>query len=136
MSLLQPVTRWLMQEGRKLSRTALPQLHDRLDAHVRSWFGDADLWLTPTVAERPPPIGAYAGLPPQETFARAAHLGAFTAPYNVTGQPAASIPFGLSSRGEPIGIQLAGRRGHDGTVLALAYQLEQARPWPHVWDRG
>jgi Asp-tRNA(Asn)/Glu-tRNA(Gln) amidotransferase A subunit family amidase len=92
-------------------------------------FGDADLWLTPTVCVEPPKVHAWRDLSPPEVFAKAATLGVFTGPFNVSGQPAASIPAGLSSEGHPIGVQLAGRKLADGEVLAVARQLEEAMPW-------
>jgi len=59
-------------------------------------------------------------------FRAAAPIGAFTAPYNVSGQPAASVPAGRSSAGLPIGVQIVGPMQGDRTVLALATALEQA----------
>jgi amidase len=57
--------------------------------------------------------------------------------YNTTGQPAISLPLYQSSEGLPIGLMLAGRPGGEGPLLALAAQLEQARPWadrhPDIW---
>jgi amidase len=64
-------------------------------------------------------------------FEGSARLAAFTAPFNVTGQPALTLPVALSSQGLPIGVQIAGRRGADGVVLALARRLEQELPWVH-----
>jgi amidase len=49
--------------------------------------------------------------------------------WNVTGQPACSVPAGFDDDGLPVGVQLVARRGGDATLLALAAQLERARPW-------
>ena len=73
----------------------------------------------------------------QEIFDRAARVAAFTAPFNVTGQPAISLPAGLSPDGLPIGAQLVGRLHGDETLLRLARALElelpplplPAQPW-------
>jgi aspartyl-tRNA(Asn)/glutamyl-tRNA(Gln) amidotransferase subunit A len=54
----------------------------------------------------------------------------FTYPFNLTQQPAASVPVGLSSRGLPIGLQIVGPRGADALVLRAARALEQALPFP------
>jgi Asp-tRNA(Asn)/Glu-tRNA(Gln) amidotransferase A subunit family amidase len=62
-------------------------------------------------------------------FAEASKLGVFTAPFNISGQPAASVPAGRSAKGHPIGVQIAGRPLADGLVLALARQVEAAMPW-------
>lgn len=128
-SSLGPVARWLVEAGRTLEVGAVVERHTMLQRRLDSWFGDLDLCVTPTVAEPPPRIGAWASLPPEEAFARAARVGAFTAPFNITGQPAASIPAGLTADGLPIGVQIAGRRGEDGRVLAVCRQLEEAMPW-------
>ena len=72
-------------------------------------------------------MGAFAGLPPAQGFGEAAKLGAFTAPFNVTGLPAVSVPLGVSISGLPIGVQVAGRPFADGLVLAVARLLEVER---------
>jgi amidase len=53
----------------------------------------------------------------------------FTAPFNASGNPAISVPLHWSAQGLPIGIQLAARYGEEATLLRVAAQLEQARPW-------
>jgi amidase len=55
---------------------------------------------------------------------------AWTALWNVTGNPAASVPAGLAPDGLPLAVQLVGRMGDEPTLLALAAQLERERPWP------
>jgi amidase len=59
---------------------------------------------------------------------------AWTALWNVTGNPAASVPTGLAADGLPVGVQLVGRIGEETTLLALAAQLERTRPWPLLTD--
>lgn len=120
---LQPLTRWLRTEGRRLRHPDVAAAHQALSARVLSWFGDADVALTPAVPVLPPRIGAFAGLPPQEHFAQAAVLGAFTALCNLSGQPAISVPAGQAG-GLPVGAQLIGRLGEDAALLSLARQLE------------
>ncbi|MBI4955562.1 MAG: amidase [Myxococcales bacterium] len=127
--LLGPVPRWLSSARPSLERAAVEARHDELDRRLRTWFGDADLWLSPTVGVTPPLIGSLERPEPADTFAAAAALGAFTALFNVTGQPAATVPAGLTAAGHPIGVQLAGRRDADGEVLAVARQLEAVMPW-------
>ena len=126
---LQPVTRWLAEPGRRLPRAKRDAIHDLLSSRIQALFGDADLWLTPSVAVPPPRVGAWTHLPPAAAFSEAAVLGAFTAFFNITGQPAVSLPAGLTGAGLPIGVQLAGRRFEDALVLAVARELEQALPW-------
>ena len=126
---LQPVTGWLRAAGRKLKVEDVLARQEALAARVVAWWGEADLWVTPTVAVPPPKIGAWKGMGPAETFDEAAQLGAFTALFNVTGQPAASVPVGVAEGGWPIGVQVAGRPLADGVVLAVSRMLEEAMPW-------
>jgi amidase len=121
--LLQPVTRWLYDAGKQLAPGAMERAHDVLIARIAAWFGDADVMLTPTVAVAPPSIGAWKARDPRGAFEGATGLGAFTAPFNISGQPAISIPAGRGSWGTPIGVQLGGRAFEEGTLLALANQL-------------
>lgn len=125
----QPITRWLAEPGRKLLAADMLALNRRLAARYRGELGDADAWITPTVAVPAPEIGAYAGRPPGEAFADAARLGAFTAGFNLTGLPAASMPLGLTREGLPMGLQIAGRAFAEDDVLALSRQMEEAAPW-------
>ena len=73
-----------------------------------------------------------------EDFERQKRYAAFTALFNVTGQPAVSVPLHWTAGGLPIGTMLVGRPAEETTLLALSAQLEQARPWaaanPTRWD--
>ena len=126
---VEPVTRWLAEAGRRMKRTDRDALHDAITKQVLEVFGDVDLWLTPTVIVPPPRVGAWKNLGPEAAFTEAAVLGAFTAFFNVSGQPAVSLPAGLTSNGLPIGVQLAGRCFEEAKVLAVARELEQRLPW-------
>ncbi|MBI2566075.1 MAG: amidase [Candidatus Schekmanbacteria bacterium] len=128
-ALLQPPTRWLREHGRTYSRAEAKRYGAELQRKVLAWFGAADVWLTPTVAVAPPRIGAWRGLSGEEAFMSIVPLGAFTAIFNVSGQPAASIPAGVGERNLPFGVQIVGRPGADALVLALSRTLEQAMPW-------
>jgi|CZKG01.1.fsa_nt_gi amidase len=128
-SRLQPITGWLVEPGRKLHARDMDALHARLEARFQPLLAQAELWVTPTVAQPPPLIGSVRDLPPAEAFADAAQLGAFTALANITGQPAISLPLGLTTDGLPIGVQLAGALFTEGELLAVARQLEDAMPW-------
>jgi amidase/aspartyl-tRNA(Asn)/glutamyl-tRNA(Gln) amidotransferase subunit A len=59
-----------------------------------------------------------------------------TYPFNFTGHPVASIPAGLSRDGLPVGLQVAGRRFADQTVIAASAAFEQARPWSATYERA
>ena len=121
--MMEPSTRWLRERGRGVTHGDVLAIGDRLAREVLAWCGDADIVVTPTVAQPPPRVGAYDGLDGERVFRTAADLAAFTAAFNVSGQPAISIPWGRTSSGLPIGVQLVGRRGADRLLLALAAQL-------------
>ena len=97
--------------------------------HPRAFFETYDLLLTPTVACPPFPVGLDN---PTEIAGKAVDPYAwipFTYPLNLTGQPAASVPCGLTKDGLPIGLQIVGRRFDDAGVLCAAAAFERARPW-------
>jgi amidase len=126
--LLQPTTRWLRGAGRKVTARQAGAVGVALARRVTEWFGDVDLVLTPTVAQPPPVVGSLAAIADdgEAVFRALAPIGAFTAPFNVSGQPAISLPAGKTRAGLPIGIQLVGRRGADRALLAAATALEAA----------
>jgi amidase len=90
-----------------------------------------DVLLTPALAERPVEIGLINGVTddPQGTFRRSGQFTPYTAIANTTGQPAISLPLRHGDDGLPAAIQLIGRPAGEGQLLALAAQLEAARPW-------
>jgi amidase len=94
-----------------------------------SFWDGVDVVVTPTLAKLPVPIGwVFASDDPWDHYRRAAEFTPFTAVANLTGQPAASVPFAIAE-GLPVGIQLLGRAGDEATLLRLAAQIEEARPW-------
>lgn len=117
---LQPVTKWLRIAGKPRSEKEIKDLTDSLGEKVLEWVGDTDFILTPTVPVFPPKIGEWRDLPPDIAFSKASHLGVFTAPFNVSGQPAASLPIGQNEEDLPFALQIAGRRAADSDVLSFA----------------
>ncbi len=120
---LEPTTLWLHGRGRALTRSASVAAGAALTRKILAWFGDAEIVVTPTVGVLPPRIGSFAQLDGEATFRAAAPLAAFTAPFNVSGQPAISIPAGRSRSGLPIGVQLVGPMGSERLLLAIASSL-------------
>jgi amidase len=92
-----------------------------------------DLLVTPTIARLPAPLGELnqnrEGMTAMEWTRQIFSYVPFTPLFNVTGQPAISLPLPWSAGGLPVGVQLAGHFGDEATLLRLAAQLEQARPW-------
>jgi len=92
-------------------------------------FIEHDVILTPVTPAPAPRIGACEGRGWLTTLAIAASTVPYLAPWNVTGQPAASVPAGFGSGGLPRAVQLVGRANDESTLIALASQIEAARPW-------
>lgn len=95
-------------------------------------FDQVDVLLTPTTAHRPPRVGVLDHRGPVGSALRAMPAIAYAALWNVAGNPAASVPAGLARDGLPLAVQLVGRPDDEPTVLSLAAQLEQLRPWRHA----
>ncbi|WP_414635809.1 amidase [Amycolatopsis sp.] len=87
-----------------------------------------DVLLTPTVAI--PPFEAGHEVPPGSGLSSWPEWTPFTYPFNMTQQPAISVPAGTTSSGLPVGLQIVGPRHSDDLVLAVAKLLEEVRPWP------
>jgi amidase len=92
-------------------------------------LADHDALLTPVTPAPPPRIGACEGRGWLWTSVFASATVPYAACWNTTGQPACSVPAGISSEGLPRAVQLVGRPDGEGTLLALAAQIEAARPW-------
>jgi amidase len=90
-----------------------------------------DALLTPALAERPLPLGALdTDAPsPMDTFTRSALFTPYTPIFNASGQPGIALPLFEGVDGLPLAVQLVGRPAAEGALLALAAQLEEARPW-------
>ena len=138
---LRPLTRWLRQRGRALDPEELQRALDLMEHHARLALAQTahlDAVLTPTLADLPARIGAIRDDDdPAGDFEAQKRFTPFTSPYNMTGQPAVSLPLHWTSEGLPVGIQLVARPMHESTLVSLAAQLESARPWAHrhpeVW---
>ena len=116
----------------------LPLAIARLNLSRRNsekFFADHDVVLTPTLSLVTPELG---WLNPSQSFEvvmeRLLEWVAFTPLQNATGDPAISLPMGTSSKGLPVGVQLAAAQGHDRRLLELAYELEEAQPFARIQD--
>jgi amidase len=139
---LLPLTRWLREQGRATTSerlvNALADLQTRVRRHARSV--SYDILLSPTLARAQAPVGFFrAAGSPERDFEEQARFSPYCAAYNLTGQPAVSLPLAMTDRDEPVGVMLAARPGADALLLAVAARLEQAAPWadrhPPLWSR-
>ena len=124
--------RAIIEEALALSPTAYVEAWFERNAwaeHTRRFFERYDLLLTQTVATAAFEHGIlYPDMIDGKPVSREAS-SAFTFPFNMTGEPAASIPCGFTRDGLPIGLQIVGRRFEDATVLRACAAFESARPW-------
>jgi amidase len=132
--LVEPLS-WTIWNGIR-ERSALDYLLARtqltgISRGIISLWESYDVIVTPGLAERPVQIGEIDACSddPWEDFRRSGRFTPYTAIFNVTGQPAISVPLFHGDDGLPTSIQLAGRPADEGTLLSLASQLEAARPW-------
>jgi amidase len=132
---LEPINRALAEDAVATPSPELTASVYRLQAATRrivAFWDDVDVLLTPTLALPPVPIGwTYDETDgdPRAAFARQLLFTPFTPVFNVTGQPAVSLPLHRTDQGLPIGVQLVGRPFAEATLVRLAAQLEQAQPW-------
>jgi amidase len=129
---LEPFTRVMYDVGKGLSGVEVVRALEavELTGHaVGPFFEHYDLLLTATIAEPTPMLGVLDTTRPEVMYARAGDFSAMTSIYNVTGQPAISLPTGRDASGVPIGTQLAARFGDEALLLRVAAQIEAAEPW-------
>jgi amidase len=96
---------------------------------LNSVLEDHDVLITPATAAPPPHVGQFEGRGAVWTLNAIAGLVPFNGVWNVTGQPAASVPAGFGSDGLPRAVQIVSRPNDEATLLSLAGQIEAERPW-------
>jgi amidase len=132
---VEPPTWRLAQVGRAVPGTQYLEAVERLQAwsrRVARWWQEGfDVLVTPTIAAPPPRIGelAAAAEGAADGMSEALALIPFTTQFNVTGQPAVSLPLAWSGAGLPIGVQLVAAYAGEDLLIRLASQLERAQPW-------
>jgi len=111
------VVRWALRAGEKVG------------AKANRVFEDVDVLLTPTIAHRPRKVGVLDKGGTVRAAVMAQPMIAYAALWNITGNPAASVPAGIDADGLPLAVQLVGRLNDETTLLSLSAQIEAARPW-------
>ena len=115
--------------GRAMSASEILHVLERLQGFAtdaQRWWHDHDVLVTPTTAAAPTPLGEYLGAGYQS-----GRGSAFTRPFNVTGNPAVSLPLGWPDDGLPRGVQLIAAYGREDVLIRMSSQLEVAAPWAH-----
>ena len=137
---LLPLTRYLRGRGLKVTASELIFAQAYLQSVMRpaiATMNAYDAFLSPTLASPPVPVGYFDEVDPAENFERQKRFTPYTALYNISGQPAVSLPLYWNADGLPIGVMLAGRLGDEATLISLSSQIEAARPWrdrhPPIW---
>jgi amidase len=131
---VEPLTWALVELGRSIGAGQYLKSVQELQKASRQiglFMEDYDVVLSPTLGEPPVPLGTFDSPADQPLYGlrRAASFVPFTPVFNVTGQPAISLPLHWNGDGLPIGVQFAAGLGDEETLLSLAGQLEQASPW-------
>ena len=128
---LEPMNHMLREIAGTVSGAAYLAAEDWLYGYTRrvhAWWDDGwDVLVSPVIASPPPPIGWLTD--PEHAMDRVLQVLQYTAQFNITGQPAISLPLHWNDDGLPIGVQLVAAYGREDLLLRVAAQLETARPW-------
>lgn len=103
----------------------------QISRSLATFFEDCDVFLSPTLCTPPVRIGELNTMADDLSFIPGAlrRYMPGTAMFNMSGQPAMSVPLAWNAAGLPLGMMFAARYGDEATLFRLAAQLEQARPW-------
>ena len=120
--------------GRVVLRAGFPKDsgRERWRRRAEAFFADHDVLVTPALAQSPLRSVAWSERGWLTNLLANVRYAPFAAPWNVAGWPAMTVPTGVGPDGLPRAVQLVGRPGSEATLLGLAAQLEQHRPWPRV----
>ncbi len=129
---IEPRNAFYRRTGQALGAVAYLQARAWLGMWARRmahWWTDHDLLVTPTVGAPPPELGWFTAAGPEHEGRRVASFIPYTAQFNMTGQPAVSLPLHWTPGGLPVGVQLVAAYGREDVLIRVASQLEQAAPW-------
>jgi amidase len=133
---IEPLSRAIYERAKETPSVAYLGAVAQMQAVARglvAFFADYDVLMTPGLAERPLKIGECNGLgsDPMADLERSGLFTPYTSLFNVTGQPAISIPVGFGADGLPTNVQLVGKPLNEDRLLQVALQMEAAHPWAH-----
>jgi len=134
--ILQPMNQWLLDRANAVNSGQYLQAVAQMQIVARrlvAFFERYDALVLPVYLHPPIAIGQWADLSPEAILQNVINWVAPCPPFNATGQPAIALPMGFDAvnvqQGLPLGVQIIGRPGADSTLLALAAQIEAAKPW-------
>lgn len=132
---LEPWTRLIYESGQSLTAADLNQALQ--DAQQTGWtlaeqFAEFDVVLMPTLPLRVPELGYLDVTNPELMWTRASSYSTCASLFNISGQPAISLPAGTDDAGLPVGVQFAAGYAREDLLLRLSGQIESAAPWPTV----
>lgn len=129
---IEPRNAGYRRAGRELRAVAYLQSRSWIGTWARrmaAWWNDHDLLVTPTVGAPPPELGWFTAAGPELEGRRITSFIPYTTQFNMTGQPAISLPLHWTPAGLPVGVQLVAGYGREDVLIQVASQLEQAAPW-------
>jgi amidase len=129
---LEPFTRMMYDAAQGVLGSeviAALQTLERVAHRIGAFFEEHDVLLTPTIAQPTPPLGLLDVTNLEAMSSNAGKYAAMTSPFNITGQPAISLPLAHDADGMPIGVQLVAAFGREDLLLRVGAQLERAQPW-------
>ncbi|MEL6496273.1 MAG: amidase [Cyanobacteria bacterium J06623_7] len=130
---LSPMNQWVMSQsgtaGEYVRAVTQMQVFAR---QLVGLFAQFDVLVTPTYMRPAIRVGEWQNSTPESTFEQIVNWILPCPPFNVTGQPAISIPAGFDEQGVPIGVQLVGQPNDEATIIALAAQLERSQSWTQL----
>jgi amidase len=129
---LEPFTRFLYDRATSMTADQLVEALRTVELTGRAmtpFFEEYDVFITPTIAATVPPLGLLNTSRPQSMFENAATYASYTSPFNITGQPAMSMPLASDETGLPVGVQFVAAVGREDLLFRLAGQIERSTPW-------
>ncbi len=130
---LEPSNAALTERGRAISAMeyiAAFEIMNGYSRRVGAWWADGnDVLVLPTCPRPPATLAELDPAGGEVALGRMAEFAEFTTPFNITGQPAMSVPMHWTASGLPVGVQLVAAYGREDVLIRLASQLEAAVPW-------